>query len=45
MLMVYVLSTLRSFLGRLTLYATAFFRERLETQARINLTRAIAQLS
>ena len=36
---------LRSFLDHPNLYATAFFRERLEAQARINLTRAIAQLS
>ena len=36
---------LQSFLDHQNLYATVFFRERLETQARINLTRAIAQLS
>ncbi|MBP7962586.1 MAG: hypothetical protein KBG20_06780 [Caldilineaceae bacterium] len=36
---------LQSFLDRPRLYATVFFRERLETQAHINLARAIAQLS
>lgn len=34
----------QSFLDRPHLYTTAFFRERLETQAHINLTRAIAKL-
>lgn len=36
---------LQSFLDRPRLYATVFFRERLETQAHINLARSIAQLS
>lgn len=38
-------AVLRSFLDRPQIYATTYFQSHLETQARINMTRAITQLS